>query len=242
MNLDLPIAEEDPIARLRQINSETSERKLGHDADTLYAFFHALGRFRPLYRGVTRLTSGPREFALSVSNVPGPRQRPADPGACGRAVLLLRRARRPARPARVDRLARGRARLRALLGPGGDLGPRRPAGARSPSRSRSSRGRSECLERDDPSRSTSASATSPRQTSRAESRRRGRGSPRPAAAIPASRSRSTRRPRSTTTCGSKSTVRSRPGPSPRGRPSIPATSAWRCGPRTTRSSTSSGRA
>ena len=76
MNLDLPIAEEDPIARLRQINSETSERKLGHDADTLYAFFHALGRFRPLYRGVTRLTSGPREFALSVSNVPGPRQRP----------------------------------------------------------------------------------------------------------------------------------------------------------------------
>ncbi len=76
MNLDLPIAEEDPIARLRQINSETSERKLDHDADTLYAFFHALGRFRPLYRGVTRLTSGPREFALSVSNVPGPRQRP----------------------------------------------------------------------------------------------------------------------------------------------------------------------
>jgi hypothetical protein len=25
---------------------------------------------------VTRLTSGPREFALSISNVPGPRQRP----------------------------------------------------------------------------------------------------------------------------------------------------------------------
>jgi hypothetical protein len=25
---------------------------------------------------VTRLTSGPREFALSVSNVPGPRERP----------------------------------------------------------------------------------------------------------------------------------------------------------------------
>jgi diacylglycerol O-acyltransferase len=75
MNLDLPISEPDPAARLRLINTETSERKLGHDADTLYAFFHALGRFRPLYRGVTRLTSGPREFALSVSNVPGPRQR-----------------------------------------------------------------------------------------------------------------------------------------------------------------------
>jgi WS/DGAT/MGAT family acyltransferase len=76
MNLDLPISEADPTARLRMINTETSQRKLDHDPDTLYAFFHALGRFRPLYRGVTRLTSGPREFALSVSNVPGPRQRP----------------------------------------------------------------------------------------------------------------------------------------------------------------------
>ena len=76
MNLDLPISEPDPAARLRMISTETSERKLDHDADTLYAFFHAVGRFRPLYRGVTRLTSGPREFALSVSNVPGPRQRP----------------------------------------------------------------------------------------------------------------------------------------------------------------------
>jgi diacylglycerol O-acyltransferase / wax synthase len=76
MNLDLPISEPDPAARLRRINTETSERKFDHDADTLYAFFHALGRFRPLYRGVTRLTTGPREFALSISNVPGPRQRP----------------------------------------------------------------------------------------------------------------------------------------------------------------------
>ena len=76
MNLDLPISEPDAATRLRMINTETSERKLDHDADTLYAFFHAVGRFRPLYRGVTRLTSGPREFALSVSNVPGPRQRP----------------------------------------------------------------------------------------------------------------------------------------------------------------------
>ena len=75
MNLDLPLTEPDPLARLRFINEETKERKLDHDADALYAFFHAIGRFRPLYKGVTRLTSGPREFALSVSNVPGPRQR-----------------------------------------------------------------------------------------------------------------------------------------------------------------------
>jgi WS/DGAT/MGAT family acyltransferase len=75
MNVDLPIAEADPQERLRLINSETSARKFDHDADALYAFFHALSRFRPLYKGVTRLTSGPREFALSVSNVPGPRER-----------------------------------------------------------------------------------------------------------------------------------------------------------------------
>jgi diacylglycerol O-acyltransferase len=77
LNVDLPLSEPDPAARLRLINEETSERKLDHDADTLYAFFHALGRFRPLYKGVTRIVSGPREFALSVSNVPGPPDRPS---------------------------------------------------------------------------------------------------------------------------------------------------------------------
>jgi diacylglycerol O-acyltransferase len=75
MNVDLPIAEPDPQERLRLINAATSQRKFEHDADALYAFFHALSRFRPLYKGVTRLTAGPREFALSVSNVPGPRER-----------------------------------------------------------------------------------------------------------------------------------------------------------------------
>jgi diacylglycerol O-acyltransferase len=75
LNVDLPLAEADPVERLRAINAETREAKLDHDADTLYSFFHALGRFRPLYDGVTRIISGPREFALSVSNVPGPRER-----------------------------------------------------------------------------------------------------------------------------------------------------------------------
>jgi WS/DGAT/MGAT family acyltransferase len=71
--VDLPITEPDPIERLRMINRETHERKLDHDAESLYAFFHSLAHFRPLYQEVTRLTSGPRQFALSVSNVPGPR-------------------------------------------------------------------------------------------------------------------------------------------------------------------------
>ncbi len=73
LNVDLPIDEPEPRRRLMRINAETRERKLDHDAETLYAFFHALGHFKPLYKGVTRITSGPREFALSVSNVPGPR-------------------------------------------------------------------------------------------------------------------------------------------------------------------------
>ena len=77
LNVDLPLAEPDALARLLAVNTETSVRKLDHDAQTLYDFFHAIGRFRPLYEGVTRLTSGPREFALSVSNVPGPRERPS---------------------------------------------------------------------------------------------------------------------------------------------------------------------
>jgi len=47
----LPIAEEDPVERLRLINIETRERKFDHDADTLYAFFHAIGRFQPPTRG-----------------------------------------------------------------------------------------------------------------------------------------------------------------------------------------------
>jgi diacylglycerol O-acyltransferase / wax synthase len=76
LNVDLPLEEPDPVERLRAINAETREAKHDHDAETLYAFFHALGRFRPLYDGVTRIISGPREFALSVSNVPGPRERP----------------------------------------------------------------------------------------------------------------------------------------------------------------------
>jgi diacylglycerol O-acyltransferase / wax synthase len=76
LNVDLPLDEADPVERLRAINAETTEAKFDHDADTLYSFFHALGRFRPLYDGVTRIISGPREFALSVSNVPGPRERP----------------------------------------------------------------------------------------------------------------------------------------------------------------------
>jgi diacylglycerol O-acyltransferase len=71
---DLPISEEDPLERLATINAETRSRKEHHDPDELYSFFHSLSHVRPLYRVASGLASGPREFALSVSNVPGPRE------------------------------------------------------------------------------------------------------------------------------------------------------------------------
>jgi diacylglycerol O-acyltransferase / wax synthase len=71
---DLPISEPDPRARLAAINAETRSRKEHHDPDELYSFFHSLSHVRPLYRFVSGLAAGPREFALSVSNVPGPRE------------------------------------------------------------------------------------------------------------------------------------------------------------------------
>jgi WS/DGAT/MGAT family acyltransferase len=72
---ELPISEPDPRARLAAINAQTRTRKEHHDPDELYAFFHSLGHVRPLYRFVSGLAAGPREFAMSVSNVPGPRDR-----------------------------------------------------------------------------------------------------------------------------------------------------------------------
>jgi diacylglycerol O-acyltransferase / wax synthase len=69
---DLPVAEPDPRKRLAAINAETLSRKRRHDADELFSFFHSLSHIRPLYRVASELAPGPREFALSVSNVPGP--------------------------------------------------------------------------------------------------------------------------------------------------------------------------
>lgn len=73
LNVDLPINESDPVRRLERINAETAKRKRLGDADELYDFFHALGRLPGLGRIAERAISGPHEFSLSVSNVPGPR-------------------------------------------------------------------------------------------------------------------------------------------------------------------------
>lgn len=62
--VDLPVEEGDPAACVLAVSRETRERKLGHDADTLYH----LGR-NPL---VARWAMSPRVFTFNVSNVRGP--------------------------------------------------------------------------------------------------------------------------------------------------------------------------
>ncbi|MBV9311734.1 MAG: DUF1298 domain-containing protein [Solirubrobacterales bacterium] len=64
--VDLPVAEADPVKRTLAINRETKERKLGHDAETLYR----LG-LHPL---LAKWAMNPHVFTFNVSNVPGPRE------------------------------------------------------------------------------------------------------------------------------------------------------------------------
>ncbi len=93
LNVELPLAEPDPVARLDAINAETARRKQLGDAEELYDFFHALGRFKHLSGAAERLAAGPREFGLSISNVPGPRTEVA---VLGRRVERLSSVAEPA--------------------------------------------------------------------------------------------------------------------------------------------------
>jgi diacylglycerol O-acyltransferase / wax synthase len=72
--VDLPVDEPDPMRRVELINSETTVRKAARDAEALYTFFHAVSRLGPVGHEIVKAASGPREFSLSVSNVPGPRE------------------------------------------------------------------------------------------------------------------------------------------------------------------------
>jgi diacylglycerol O-acyltransferase len=62
--VDLPVAEPDPAKRLGAINRETHQRKLDHDAETLYR----LGA-HPFF---AHWAMSPRVFTFNVSNVRGP--------------------------------------------------------------------------------------------------------------------------------------------------------------------------
>ncbi len=69
----LPLNEPDPVARLRATHVATNERKLDRDAQYREHLLHELSGVPPLEHFVTRMERNPRRFALSVSNVPGPR-------------------------------------------------------------------------------------------------------------------------------------------------------------------------
>ena len=69
----VPLAETDPVARLRMIQAETKARKAAHDARYREHLLRELATVPALEHFVTRLDRSPRTFALNVSNVPGPR-------------------------------------------------------------------------------------------------------------------------------------------------------------------------
>jgi Wax ester synthase/diacylglycerol acyltransferase catalytic domain/WS/DGAT C-terminal domain len=70
----LPLGEPDPVERLRIARAATRERKQDEDAQYRERLLHELAEVPPLEHFVMRLERDPRRFALSVSNVPGPRE------------------------------------------------------------------------------------------------------------------------------------------------------------------------
>lgn len=74
--VDLPLAEPDPLRRLKAIRDETTLRKREHDAETLDVLFNDLAHVsRRVYRRADAIAGRPGVFSLCVSNVPGPRDR-----------------------------------------------------------------------------------------------------------------------------------------------------------------------
>jgi WS/DGAT/MGAT family acyltransferase len=70
----LPLAVADPVERLHVVNAETRVRKEEHDAERIEHALAEIGRHSAkLAAFLERIESSPREFAVNVSNVPGPR-------------------------------------------------------------------------------------------------------------------------------------------------------------------------
>lgn len=71
--VNLPLAEDDPVARLHALAEATRLRKNRHDAEAIYALRKSLVHAPKLVRrGLQHLVQGPHEYSLNVSNVPGP--------------------------------------------------------------------------------------------------------------------------------------------------------------------------
>jgi diacylglycerol O-acyltransferase / wax synthase len=93
MNVELPLGVRDPLIMLDLISAQTRERKRLDDADEMYDLLHALGAVKYVGKAAKRLTNSPREFSLSISNVPGP---PSVVEVSGRRVANLFSSSEPA--------------------------------------------------------------------------------------------------------------------------------------------------
>ncbi len=71
--VDLPLSPADPLQRLRAIRRATRVRKDSHDAEQLDALMRRLGHVPQLRRFAERVLTSPRSFAVTVSNVRGPK-------------------------------------------------------------------------------------------------------------------------------------------------------------------------
>jgi diacylglycerol O-acyltransferase len=70
----IPVAEEDPVTRLRAVHEQTATRKAAHDAQRLDDITRELRRLSPRLEALwEKVEHSPRRFALNVSNLPGPR-------------------------------------------------------------------------------------------------------------------------------------------------------------------------
>jgi WS/DGAT/MGAT family acyltransferase len=86
----LPIATGDPVERLRRISQETALRKRARDAQIVDALLRDMARLAPpVRRLLDKLLGRPEAFALNVSNVKGPAQRPSVLGAPVRAFYSV---------------------------------------------------------------------------------------------------------------------------------------------------------
>ncbi len=73
--VDVPLAEDDPVRRLRLVREGTALRKADHDAESMDRLLAELRGASPGLAGLCeRVERSARAFALNVSNVPGPRE------------------------------------------------------------------------------------------------------------------------------------------------------------------------
>jgi hypothetical protein len=88
-SLNVPLHVSDPIERLRVVHRSTMLRKSYHDAEQEDVLLRDLSGVPALRRFVTRLQASPRQFAVCVSNVPGPREPVAIFGVAVRSLSSI---------------------------------------------------------------------------------------------------------------------------------------------------------